>query len=303
MKNLLFLIVASLITLQTQSQNCKPAGNSKNKETGVKTPYYGGALATSLKGNKVEYRPSLYVFNDSADKINYIQTVLNISHLPQGVFNNGDNKWFDNGTTFELILENDERILFRSTQAKLDYKYKTTYTAFQLAPLSDNNLKKLTENKIKSFIIYPFLSTEIGSFEYDLKEKKSEKLLNQFNCFKAQGYENTGKVKNSRKAETYLKLADKYVKSGSYDKALEFYIKSNEEFPNAFSKANISIINIVLDNDRSTNLDKMKNHIDGVKRAGGSQENIKALESTLLTLIEAKPDIVELEEILLLIAE
>ncbi|APY08658.1 hypothetical protein BWZ20_10240 [Winogradskyella sp. J14-2] len=302
-KSISSLVIIFLATTISIAQDCKPKGSTKDKETGEKISYYGGNLSGQLKIKGIEFIPSVYLINDKNEEINYIQTLVNFGHIPQNDYSKNDDEWFEVGSMFEFTLENGERLVFRSTIAQFRHNYKYSYTAIQAAPLADEDLRKLLKNKIASFTIYPFLSNEVLPLSYDLRGKKAEKLAEQFNCFNKQGYKNTGKPANSRKAETYLKLADKYVKAKKYNKALENYQKSDEEYANPFSKAKIAIMNIFLDHHRPENFKALNGYLDNVKRLEGSQENLKSIEELVLILIEANPEILELEEVLLLVAE
>lgn len=295
---LLILFISSGIVGQ---KKCKPFGTTKDKKTGKKIAYYGNYLTSRVSSQGIEWDAQIFLINDTEKKITYLQTVLLFPLIPTN-YTTGDEKWFDIGTSFELVLENGEKLFFESTEAELKRTFGSRQNGFQAAPVSNEQIELLSSSRIVQFTISPFLNIEKLPLKKDLRKKKGEKLMNQFACFKKAGFENTGKVRNTRKGLTYMKLADKFLKGGKFDKAKSYYVKSIEEAKDIVILSKLNILNVFLKSEIEKNIETLNENLLIIRKNKGKTENLKILEDLTLSLIEKNPDMGELEEILLLIA-
>ncbi len=295
---LLMLFISSNVVSQ---KKCKPFGKTKDKKTGKEIAYYGNYLTSRLKSKGIEWDAQIFLINDTDKKITYLQTVVLLPVVPDNYTDRGE-KWFDVGTSFELILENGEKLFFESTEAELKKTYGYRHNGFQAAAVTDKQIELLSSSKIIEFTISPFLNIEKLPLKYDVNKRRGAKLMNQFECFKKVGYENTGKVRNSRKGLTYMKLADKFLKTGKFKKAKDYYVKSIEEAKDIVVLSKLNILNVFLSSETEKNIKTLKENLLIIRKNKGKIENLKILEDMTLSLIEKNPDLAELEELLLLIA-
>lgn len=298
---LTMLIISGNILAQ---KKCKPSATSTIKTTGQTYNYYGDYMTprlVTIKAKGIEWEAKVYIVNDTKLKVSYIQVVTVIPTVPDNYTNRGE-EWYPPGTTFELFLENGEKLFFQSTETAFTKKYGRTYDAAQVAHITDEQINLLSTSKIVKFVIMPFLDIEKLPLTYKVKSSIGKKLMNQFNCYKETGYENTGKVANPRKASTYMKLADKYLKSKKYENAKKYYIKSIDELNDLIVVTKLNILNVFLENKSEENIKQIEKNLITIKKAEKKEENIEILEEMTLYLIGENPEIAELEEILLLLA-